>query len=75
MLRFKIRELLAEKCFQEKRRITIKEVSAETGISKPTLNRILNQFGYVTGTDNILLLCRYFDCEVGELISYIRTED
>lgn len=71
MLRYKVRELLAEKCFKEDRRVTFKELSADSGISKQTLTRMVNQRGYITGTDQIDKLCAYFNCSVGEVMEFV----
>lgn len=72
MLRFKLKELIAEKEFQEGRRVTVAEISEETGIARNTLSRILNQPGWSTRTEYLDRLCAYFDCKVDELVEYIR---
>ncbi|GAA0228848.1 helix-turn-helix domain-containing protein [Marinomonas primoryensis] len=71
MLRFKLKELLAEKSFQEDRRITMVEVSEKTGINRITLSKMANQKGYSTVTDNLDKLCAYFDCTLSDLAEYI----
>lgn len=68
MIRILFRQALDDKAFREGRRITLKEVAQETGISKPTLTRIANIPGYNTNTDTISALCDYFDIEPGELL-------
>lgn len=72
MLRFKIKEMVAKKEFEENRQITLKEIAAETGINRMTLSKIVNHKGYSTVTDNIDKLCDYFDCEVNELMEHIK---
>ena len=71
MIRVLLKQLLDEKAFEERRRITLNEVSDQTGISRPTLNRIANVPGYNTNTDTINALCEYFSCAPGELLAYI----
>lgn len=68
MIRFRLKELLAEKEFQEGRVITLAEIAAATGIHRATLSKIANERGYNTGTDNVDRLCAYFSCEVYELL-------
>jgi len=63
-----MKQLIDEKAFQERRRITLNEVSEKTGISRPTLTRIANIPGYNTNTDTLNSLCEYFDCEPGNLL-------
>ncbi|MBD3820988.1 MAG: helix-turn-helix transcriptional regulator [Thiotrichales bacterium] len=71
MIRFKLKEVIAEKEFIEKRHITIKEVSDETGINRMTLSKILNHPGHSTTTDNIDKLCTFFNCKVEDLMVFI----
>ena len=72
MLRFKLKELIAQKEFAEDRQITIKEIAEETGINRMTLSKIINHKGYSTVTDNIDKLCIYFDCSVSDLVEIVR---
>lgn len=74
MIRVLLKQLLDEKAFKERRRITLNEVSDETGISRPTLNRIANLAGYNTNTDTVNALCKYFSCTPGELLTYVDEE-
>lgn len=71
MIRFRLKELLAEKGFQENRRVTLDEVSQATGIHRTTLSKIANQRGYNTGTENVDRLCEYFGCKVEDVIEYV----
>ncbi len=74
MIRVLFKQLLDEKSFREKRRITVGEVSEVTGISRATLTRISNVPGYTTNTETLNALCAYFQCEPGELLQYIPGE-
>jgi len=73
MIRFRLKELLAEKGFQENRRVTLDEVSQATGIHRTTLSKIANQRGYNTGTENVDRLCEYFGCQVEDVIEHVPT--
>lgn len=72
MIRIKLKQLLDEKAFKERRRITLNDVASATGISRPTLTRIANVPGYNTNTDTIDALCKYFDCEAGDLLQVVK---
>lgn len=74
MLRFKIKELLEKREFNENRRITINEVAESTGVNRMTLSKIINHRGYSTVTDNLDKLCAYFDCRIEELVEYVSDE-
>ena len=71
MIRFRFKELLADKGFRERRVITITEVASSTGINRMTLSKIANHAGYSTVTDNLDRLCSYFGCSVGQLAEHI----
>jgi len=72
MIRYHIKELIADKEFEEKRRITIGEIAKEAGINRMTLSKIINHPGHSTVTDNLDKLCNYFDCDIGQLITHIK---
>jgi len=74
MIRIKLKQLLDEKAFQERRRITLNDVAEATGISRPTLTRIANVAGYNTNTDTLDALCKYFKCQPCDLIQFLPKE-
>lgn len=71
MLRFKLRERLTDKEFRERRRITIQEVAAETGITRNTLSKMLGPNGASVRSENIDRLCTYFACRIEEFIEHV----
>lgn len=71
MIRFRLKELLADKEFRERRVITLVEVANATGINRMTLSKIANHPGATTVSDNLDKLCKYFGCQVGDLAIYI----
>ena len=74
MIRVLLKKLLDDKVFEKKEKITLNQVSGDTGISRATLNRIANTPGYNTNTDTLNALCKYFQCTPGELMEYIADE-
>ena len=75
MIRYRLRELLAQKSFDEDRRVTLDEVAEQTGISRNTLSRISNTRGYNTTTDAIDRLCDFFNCGVADVMEHIKVTD
>lgn len=71
MIRFRLKELMADKGFKEERRITMDEVSKETGIHRTTLSKIANQKGYVTNTNVLDQLCTYFGVPISEVAEHL----
>lgn len=63
--------LRAEKATREKRRITLRVVEEEAGVSFTTLQRLGS--GASTRIDfvTIAALCKYFGCGVGDLLEYV----
>ena len=71
MLRYKLKELIAEKEFQEARRVTVLEISEATGIARNTLSKMLNQPGASVRSEYLDRLCTYFGCKIEELVEHI----
>lgn len=75
MIRFRIGQLIADKEFNEGRRITLIEVAAATGVNRMTLSRMINTKGYNAGTDTLNRLCGYFGCQVGDVAVFVEDQD
>ena len=75
MIRFRLAELMADMQFKLGRRLTLIEVAEATGINRMTLSRMTNVRGYVTTTDTVERLCRYFGCTVGEVAVYVEAPE
>lgn len=71
MLRYKLKELTAEKEFRERRRVTVQEITPATGINRNTLSKMLNMHGASVRSENLDRLCAYFDCRIEQLVEYI----
>ena len=75
MIRFLLKELIADREFKTGKRVTLEQIARETGVHRMTLSRISGQRGYNTTTDNIGKLCRFFGCTVDKVIAYVPDED
>jgi putative transcriptional regulator len=71
MLRYKLKERIADKEFRERRRVTIQEIAEATGITRNTLSKLLNQHGASVRSENLDRLCSYFGCRIEELVEYL----
>lgn len=74
MIRFRLTELISDRAFKERRVVTLSEVAQATGIHRATLSKMSNQPGANIGTDVIDKLCRYFQCQPGDLLMYVEEE-
>jgi putative transcriptional regulator len=71
VLRFKIKERMADLAFRERRRVTLQEIAEVTGLNRMTLSKLVNQHGANVQTDVVDKLCDYFGCRVDELMEHI----
>jgi len=71
VIRFRLKELIADREFHAAKRITYEEIAGATGIHRTTLSKIANQRGYNTTTDNLDKLCDYFDCPIEKLVEHV----
>ena len=74
MLRFKLKELIADREFREGRVITLIEVATATGVHRMTLSKIANHRGYNPTADVLDRLCGYFSCRIEQLVEYLPDE-
>jgi len=71
VVRFRLKELIADREFHTEKRVTFDEIASATGIHRTTLSKIANQRGYNTTTDNLDKICCYFGCPIEKLVEYI----
>ncbi len=71
MIQCRLRELMAAKGRQERRRITYEDIWTTTGIAQNTLSRLANDRGDRVAMATMERLCAYFDCQPGDLFVYV----
>ncbi len=54
------------------RRINISDLVRETDINRGTINRLYHEKVSRIDLSHVDTLCKYFECEVGELFEYIK---
>lgn len=65
-----LENLMRKKAYEDKRKINLNIVAKETGISFPTLHNIVNKKNNSTSTAILDKLCKYFNCEISDLLEY-----
>ena len=71
MIRSRLKRLRLEKEEAEGRKLTYKVIGEEASLSEGVIIRLMNsQFDRVD-TASLNALCRYFNCEVGDLLEYV----
>jgi len=71
MLRFRLKELIADKGFREGRVVTMLEIAESTGVHRMTLSKLANHRGYNPTADVLDRLCTYFGCRIEQLVEHI----
>lgn len=71
LLRFKLKERIADLEFRERRRVQIQEIASATGLNRMTLSKLVNQHGANVQTDVLDKLCTYFGCRVEDLVEHV----
>ena len=75
MLRFRFKELVAEKEFKESRVVTMVEIASATGIHRMTLSKLANHRGYNPTSDVLDKLCTFFNCRIEQLVEHIPDQE
>lgn len=64
----RLKLLISEKEFTERRRLTYETISNETGIATSTLTDWVNSNVKRFDGDTIAKLCEYFNCNISDLL-------
>jgi DNA-binding Xre family transcriptional regulator len=67
--------LMAQKAQREQRRLTLKKVADETGISYYTLNAIAHDTIREYPRTALAGLCAYFNCDIGDLLTVVEVPE
>ncbi len=74
MIRYRLRELMADKAFRDGTPVTMQEVADMTGLSRRVLSSLVNERGYNTETNTLDKLCKFFDCRLEQIAEYVKEE-
>jgi putative transcriptional regulator len=75
VIRFRLREVMAEKAFRDGKAITIQEIADGTGLSRRVLSSLVNKRGYNTETQTLDKLCNYFQCRLEQIAEHVYDND
>jgi DNA-binding Xre family transcriptional regulator len=74
LIKYKIRELVAEKSKRNGRKITLSFLAEQVGIQSSAMSKIANNTGYHTSVSTIERLCKFFDCKIEDVVEYVPDE-
>ncbi len=63
-------DLLARKQAREKKAISLRQVSRDTGVAMSTITALANDNWRALYREPLEALCKYFECDVGDLLHY-----
>lgn len=66
----RLKLLVAEKEMRERRKLGIRTIADESGASRSTVERMLNNTIRRVPLDDLGLLCSYFACDVGDVLRF-----
>ena len=72
MIRFRLKEVMADWEYRSAEKLTLEKLSAGTGIHRVTLSKIANIRGYSTTTSNIDKICNFLGCRVEKLMEHVQ---
>ncbi|MDP9314610.1 MAG: helix-turn-helix transcriptional regulator [Chloroflexota bacterium] len=64
----KLKLLVVQRELRERRRLSIRIITEESGASRSTVERLLNNTIKRVPLDELGALCRYFNCDVGDIL-------
>lgn len=67
-MRSKLRILVAEKATRDGRALSMRRVAEESGANISTVNRLANNSIRRIPVDELSVLCRYLNCDVGDML-------
>ena len=70
MIQCRLRELIALKGRESRRKITYEQIKKDTGLSMGTLTRLANDRIGLISIRTLDKLCWYFNCQPGDLLVY-----
>jgi putative transcriptional regulator len=59
----------------DKHRISQRELSSETGIRFETINKYTNNSYKYISNSHLNILCRFFNCQISDILEYIKDSD
>ena len=74
MVRSNLAVLILNRERAEGRKISYRVLAKEVGVSLGVITRLMNDFGAVERS-TLALLCKYFKCQVGDILEYVPEED
>lgn len=71
----RLKVLMAEKALRERRKLSYKEMEQESGVPLSVLTLYTAQKVRRYDSETLSKLCRYFECQPGDLLEYYEDEE
>lgn len=70
----KLSLLVAARQIEQGQRPGIRTIAADSGASVSTVQRLMNNSIKRVPLDDLAMLCKYFRCQVGDILEYVPDE-
>jgi len=71
MIRSEVKVLMAQMTVKQGRRITYDVLHENTGLARSTLAALATGQSKMVSLETLDLLCKFFDCKVGDILAYV----
>ena len=71
MIKSNFEKLRRKKSYEENRDLTVRTMAAESNLSLSTIVKWKAEAPVRIDVETLNSLCKYFDCQVGDLIEYV----
>lgn len=73
-VRSRLRVVAAEKCFQEGKKLTFRDMAEGTGLPVSVITKYMTDQVARYDGETLAKLCDYFKCEVGDILVYVKDD-
>ncbi|WP_434143227.1 helix-turn-helix domain-containing protein [Photobacterium leiognathi] len=74
MIKYKIRALIQQHPLHNGRKVTLTYLAENVGVQSSAMSKIANNKGYNTSVSTIEALCKFFNCNVEDVMEYVPDE-
>ncbi|MEN2765740.1 helix-turn-helix domain-containing protein [Ornithinibacillus xuwenensis] len=72
LFKVKLQEQIEKKQMKLQKFVSLRQISRETGISRPTLDRWLHTAQKQIDARKVAILCNYFECDIRDFLEFVQ---
>ncbi|WP_264877416.1 helix-turn-helix domain-containing protein [Vibrio agarivorans] len=74
MIKYKLQEQMELKKKRDNIKISQADVARAIGVQRAAISKLIVNKNYVTTTSTLDALCKFFDCQIEDLVEYVPDE-